>query len=726
MTERERPTERVGEAPGPRRRPSIPTRILLGFVLILVAFTTVSVFSLARHQATTRTLRLFREGYVPLVLQVGKATTDQRLFRTVLDRVLEERDSKFTRNWLRIVREGRPRGIDKALELVARARSLGPAADDAALLESIAAQLRAVKHGYAEAEADYARLYAALDALEEVRGPADRPDDAELSAAARIRADLTQQEHLAERRLRRASNTLENRIQGLSARAAAREREAVMVLGLLALGTLLVGVTVTVWARRLLLPLPRLQARVAAVARGDLSARLEPVRDDELGRLTREFESMVDALAARDRSLRRAAEARRRLERMREQIVADLRTALLVIDPEGTVRVANPASAGILGVGPEDVGSPLDASGLLDRVEGLRGAIAEVREGADRAVLEGVALTPGERRVDVLVSPFETLEAGAADAPVTGAVLLVADDVTEALSTKERLIQTERLAAIGRMAAHVTHEVRNPLSSIGLNVDLLEDEIDDAGEEARVLLRAIRTEIDRLTGVTEEYLRLARLPAPTQEPEDAGALLRELASFVEPELREAGHDLRVDVGSVDDAGRDPADSPRLRVHVDEGQLRQALLNLIRNAKEAMPAPGCIELRAARGDVDDGRPGVRIDVADEGTGISPEARERLFEPFFTTKAVGTGLGLSLTQQIVAAHGGRIACAPRPGGGTVFSVWLPALDADGSARPGPARERPSGSEPPPLHAPADPNLGPGPSGSEPAPAPPEPRP
>jgi light-regulated signal transduction histidine kinase (bacteriophytochrome) len=98
-----------------------------------------------------------------------------------------------------------------------------------------------------------------------------------------------------------------------------------------------------------------------------------------------------------------------------------------------------------------------------------------------------------------------------------GSVLVVVEDVTDELATAARLIQTERLAAIGRMAAHVTHEVRNPLSSIGLNVELLEEELVHAGPEAAALLASVQQEVDRLTGITEQYLRLSRVPQPQLE-----------------------------------------------------------------------------------------------------------------------------------------------------------------------------------------------------------------
>ena len=131
----------------------------------------------------------------------------------------------------------------------------------------------------------------------------------------------------------------------------------------------------------------------------------------------------------------------------------------------------------------------------------LEAAVASVRDGAPQAVLTAVPVgEEGDDVVNALVTPFAgTNDEGA------GSVLVVAEDVTEELATKARLIHTERLAAIGRMAAHVTHEVRNPLSSIGLNVEMLEEELEGAGPETIALMRAITREIDRLTGITEEY-----------------------------------------------------------------------------------------------------------------------------------------------------------------------------------------------------------------------------
>jgi nitrogen fixation/metabolism regulation signal transduction histidine kinase len=419
---------------------------------------------------------------------------------------------------------------------------------------------------------------------------------------------------------------------------------------------LAVGVAVTFLSQRLLRPIPLLHERVEAVARGDLSSTVDIKRDDELGQLVAEFERMVKALAARDQRLREAAVAEQRLQRMQVQIVEALRAAIVVIDRDRVIRTTNPAAEQILGIESRDVGSKIDDTSLLRRSPAFGHAIDEVAAGRGAVTLEGERI-PGftECLVDVLVTPFGD---EAADDGVRG-VLVVADDVTDAAATKSRLIQTERLAAIGRMAAHVTHEVRNPLSSIGLNVDMLREELSDADEESTKLMESIQRELERLESITEEYLRLARLPEPSLTPDDPTDLLRDTAEFVKREMDAAGVELRVELA---------AQLPE--VAMDEPQLRQALLNLLRNAREAMPAGGIAKLEAGRYEG-----GVRVQVHDEGAGIGEEDRQHVFDLFYTTKERGTGLGLPLTQQIVVAHGGSIACKPRLPHGTTFEVWLP---------------------------------------------------
>jgi two-component system, NtrC family, sensor kinase len=237
-------------------------------------------------------------------------------------------------------------------------------------------------------------------------------------------------------------------------------------------------------------------------------------------------------------------------------------------------------------------------------------------------------------------------------------------------------LSNERLAAIGKMAAHVTHEIRNPLSAMGLNVELLAEELapqrdHDGTRRAEVgsLIAAIQREVQRLEHLSEEYLRVARLPQPRMEADDVAAAVREIVAFARPEIERDSCTLELEVA-------DPL-PPAL---FDEAQLRQALLNLLRNAREAMPGGGPIDVRVTAEGM-----GVVVDVTDRGGGIPEEIRGRVFDPFFSTKGEGTGLGLAITRHIVRAHGGSVTCETREGGGTRFRVALPIAPAKSARVP-----------------------------------------
>jgi two-component system, NtrC family, sensor kinase len=263
-------------------------------------------------------------------------------------------------------------------------------------------------------------------------------------------------------------------------------------------------------------------------------------------------------------------------------------------------------------------------------------------------------------------------------------VIASADEIGELATTFEgmvaaiarangELIQAERLAAIGKMAAHVTHEIRNPLSSMGLNIEMLEEELATMGDsdssESRQLVRAIKREIERLAELSEEYLRVARRPAPHLEKESLADLVREVVEFIRPELAKANVACEIEI-----------DEALPAVAFDEGQIRQALLNLIRNAREAtQPNGGRLWVRVKSSGKSNGAGGVDLVVDDDGSGIKDDVRDKVFDPFFTTKERGTGLGLALTRQIVEAHGGTISCEARKPRGTRFFVHLPQAQA-----------------------------------------------
>jgi signal transduction histidine kinase len=235
------------------------------------------------------------------------------------------------------------------------------------------------------------------------------------------------------------------------------------------------------------------------------------------------------------------------------------------------------------------------------------------------------------------------------------------NSMARAIEEREReLVRSERLAAVGKLSAMITHEIRNPLSAIGLNAELLDDELAD-NAEGRALCHAIHKEVDRLTAITEEYLSFGKLPKPKIASEHVNGLVDALASFVREDLAQKQVELVVDL-----ADNDPI------ALVDSAQLRQCLVNLVRNASEAVTSKGGgkVTMRTRRaGDR------VVIEVEDTGVGIAPEVLPRLFDTFFSTKEGGSGLGLALTQQIVKDHGGDLSVESTVGKGTTFTVSIP---------------------------------------------------
>ena len=239
-------------------------------------------------------------------------------------------------------------------------------------------------------------------------------------------------------------------------------------------------------------------------------------------------------------------------------------------------------------------------------------------------------------------------------------------------SQQRELRRSERLAAVGRISAQITHEVRNPLNAIGLNAELLAEELEARPEpspEARALCAAISREVDRLNAVTEEYLRFARPPRQAPGRQDLAELCGALLDFLSPELAAARVEVRREL---------PGGLPAVRG--DEGQLRAVLLNLVRNAREAMAGGGTLSVAARRAGDE-----VEVEVRDTGGGIPAEDLGRIFDPFYSTKERGTGLGLAFVQQVVQEHGGTVRCESVVGRGTAFLLHLPVAPEERSGEP-----------------------------------------
>lgn len=373
-------------------------------------------------------------------------------------------------------------------------------------------------------------------------------------------------------------------------------------------------------------PIGELTQQVQRVALGEPGGRVEVAGSDEVAALAHEFNVMVTALESRDTALVDRAEELRRLHGYLESVLNSLDDSLMVVEA-GRVTLSNPAAMSRWGAhsarpAPEPVSELIAIPGRHE-VASAAGRLHEVR-----------------------VTPFGD----------TG-VVVVTSDITEATQSKERLARSERLALVGQMLAQITHEVRNPLNAMSLNAELLSDELGDLDPdhktEAWEILGIIASEIDRLTAVTGHYLQLARRPPAQLQPENVGALLEDVVRILDAELAQHGVTVTLHTGDI---------GVQL---LDGNQLRQALLNIVRNATEAGATH--LTVRAKRNDRE-----LRISIADNGPGMSHEEHLRAFDPFFSTKASGTGLGLAITKQILEDHDGTVDVESMETGTTITLI------------------------------------------------------
>jgi two-component system sensor kinase FixL len=240
-------------------------------------------------------------------------------------------------------------------------------------------------------------------------------------------------------------------------------------------------------------------------------------------------------------------------------------------------------------------------------------------------------------------------------------------DITEYQEMADRVLQSERLAAVGNTVTHIAHEIKNPLLIIGgfarqlLKVPGLDD-------KARHKLAIMAEEVSHLEEMVAEMREFVRRPSVQKRPGQLGEALRKALDLFQDTLAENHIEARL-----------VEKTPLPPVPFDANQLHQVLINLIKNALEAMPEGGKITISSrVRGT------NAEISIADTGEGMTPEVAANIFQPYFTTKETGTGLGLANCQSIIQEHGGSILVESRPGRGTTFTILLPLEEAPGAEK------------------------------------------
>ena len=355
--------------------------------------------------------------------------------------------------------------------------------------------------------------------------------------------------------------------------------------------------------------------------------------------------------------------------RFQEQLVAERNlnksilesspSGILTLDRKGTITAVNGEAARILGV---------EAGGILgERVDAaLRGhpglrVFEDLLRDPVSGTKEYLAAGRGGRQisVEVTVSPLKD------DHGREAGTLYFFKDQTEKKRIGEQIQRMGKLAAVGQLAAGISHEIRNPMMGIAATMELVSDGLDPDHPQRRLLAKSME-EIGRIDNVIGELLSLAQPRRMHPEPADINGLIGDAADFLSGLCRKRKIELCLNL------------NPRVpSVSMDCKAMREVVINVALNAIQSMKGAGSLTIRTASPD----RGSVRVTVEDTGEGIPPEIRDRIFDPFFTTRPDGTGLGLSNCHRIVEAHEGSIYIEDDPSGGTRVHVLLPAAGSKG---------------------------------------------
>jgi signal transduction histidine kinase len=448
-------------------------------------------------------------------------------------------------------------------------------------------------------------------------------------------------------------------------------------------GLVFVLVLVIFFTRWLLAPYRRMQ-RAAGEAPGGLSKLgLDGGAQDDADQLVEAFRGVIGKLREQEDELQTLKGVQRDARQAGlvpgDHLIAGMSSAVLIFDHRGSLVELNAAAELLLGTArPAAVGRSCAA--LLSGNERLAGLIAEALRSGQGRSREVVPLLGADGRtthLGVMLSPIGRPHdgTGVAGASIEG-VLCLLTDLTEIKMLRERVGMKENLAALGEMSAGIAHEFRNALAAIQGYARLLAKGDAVLAGERREHADAILREVGGIRAVIDDFLRFARPGSLDLAEVDLRCLVEDLVRDFRADPLAGGIDLAVE-------GEFPA------LVADEMRLRQALLNLLRNAAEAVQAVatpavvgGSGHEPVARGRITvrgalcpPPREGVRIFIEDDGIGIPLEDQPRIFTPFFTTRDGGTGLGLALVQKTVIMHDGRIEVDSVPGQGTRVAVVLP---------------------------------------------------
>ncbi len=368
------------------------------------------------------------------------------------------------------------------------------------------------------------------------------------------------------------------------------------------------------------------------------------------------FEGINRELEDKNIRLEKAVEEKERVKNYLQSILESLTTGVLVTDRDDKITMMNPCAELFYGVTQQEMaGKPVGAV-----LQGMPSRTA--RPERRRTVIgdPGRKMRIRGRTIEVLDSDVKT-----AGGEIIGSVYILRD-ITAIEKLEEMAKRTEKLTAMGELAANVAHEIRNPLGSIELFASLLMKDLKDrrSHERASQIIAAVRNVDNKISNL----LHFTKKREPLMKEVDLHLVLEEVISFCEEIVAQEGVSLSVKYA------RGTA-----RVQGDAEMLKQVFLNVILNAFQAMPGGGALEIETRMIGAAENRPAVEplveVRFSDTGGGIPAEHLVKIFDPFFSTKEKGSGLGLAIVHSIIDMHGGFIDVESREDGGTLFSILLP---------------------------------------------------
>ena len=387
--------------------------------------------------------------------------------------------------------------------------------------------------------------------------------------------------------------------------------------------------------------------------------------------MTASMQGVIERLREQEQELARLhqleKERAQETERLSEAVTRNMPAGLLLVNATGTISSANPAAEKALGIRGLQYRRYTEILGADSPLTQMFTACLRDGQTFQRDEVPHVTAAGELRKLGVTISPIyrpvrNTIVAGPTAPPepkLTGALCLMSD-LTELAMLQKQMRWKENLAALGEMSAGIAHEFKNALATISGYAQMIHNEAPsaDAGECAGKIIDQTRS----LTHVVTEFLRFARPLELAQENFALAPLVEQVAEEIGGAL--TGVSIRTEGVFAEVSG-------------DSGLLRQALLNLIRNAGEAASSnghPGEVVI-SGREEPHGGKRWQRVTVRDNGPGIAAGNLDKIFVPFFTTKSTGTGLGLPVVQKIALQHGGRVEARNQPKGGAEFDLWLP---------------------------------------------------